>query len=277
MEGDFSLRTRLYKLPYFNPLPPHGGRRGANSHGGGGIPKFQSTPSTRRETTKNTTNQNTIDISIHSLHTEGDKGYTTYILQKNYFNPLPPHGGRHIQWLFRHGFRYFNPLPPHGGRLVGSITQTEISHFNPLPPHGGRLQNCFQLFTFSLISIHSLHTEGDTGQAVTLKIRTEFQSTPSTRRETVSQKGGKHSTTFQSTPSTRRETSRTAFVDVFTLEFQSTPSTRRETRCFQNILLMFIFQSTPSTRRETRQRFHLAFVFAFQSTPSTRRETDIFQ
>ena len=181
---------------------------------------------------------------------------------------------------------------------MGSITQTEISHFNPLPPHGGRLQNCFQLFTFSLISIHSLHTEGDTGQAVTLKIRTEFQSTPSTRRETTQKLIDKlNRMLFQSTPSTRRETGgkvpklRRFHISIHSLHtegdwllwsclpqtdgFQSTPSTRRETRgVLVDFCVLVAFQSTPSTRRETsRTAFVDVFTLEFQSTPSTRRET----
>ena len=79
-----------------------------------------------------------------------------------YFNPLPPHGGRHNSPNFGAKMYHFNPLPPHGGRLcnyVGSNLGIRISihslrmegdlgqqdkcrpdqYFNPLPPHGGRL------------------------------------------------------------------------------------------------------------------------------------------
>ena len=58
---------------------------------------------------------------------------------------------------------YFNPLPPHGGRLgiVSGLAAT--GDFNPLPPHGGRLDWIDGFFDKFAISIHSLHTEGDPG------------------------------------------------------------------------------------------------------------------
>ena len=79
---------------YFNPLPPHGGRRivlfwiavlwhfnPLPPHGGRPVPendlvsvvKFQSTPSTRRETRIFIQHLFGFFISIHSLHTEGDR------------------------------------------------------------------------------------------------------------------------------------------------------------------------------------------------------------
>ena len=125
-----------------------------------------------------------IFISIHSLRMEGDFRCFQNILlmftfqstpsawretqdsnrnarDELYFNPLPPHGGRHVICLFWIIRRHFNPLPPHGGRLSGTFTprtdslfqstpsawrETDVSahhqvmrrHFNPLPPHGGR-------------------------------------------------------------------------------------------------------------------------------------------
>ena len=124
-------------------------------------------------------------ISIHSLHTEGDPCDHTKGSSEEHFNPLPPHGGRHL-FRFPYSIRNqnFNPLPPHGGRRASSASliaamsfqstpstrrETEFlhtipafcGHFNPLPPHGGRR---------SSICLDSLTTL--------------FQSTPSTRRET---------------------------------------------------------------------------------------------
>ena len=108
------------------------------------------------------------------------------LAHRNYFNPLPPHGGRPYctyqpAWLSRH----FNPLPPHGGRRGevmysikrGTFQSTpsawretyrylaiscSFGNFNPLPPHGGRPV---------------------TPSWVRLSI--PFQSTPSAWRETV--------------------------------------------------------------------------------------------
>ena len=80
---------------YFNPLPPHGGRpvtpRNQESYR-----RFQSTPSTRRETWSVT------------------KKYTYF----QHFNPLPPHGGRPQCKSRVQTNPHFNPLPPHGGRLL---------------------------------------------------------------------------------------------------------------------------------------------------------------
>ena len=69
--GRLSHAPQMLPLLYFNPLPPHGGRprktaRSVVSE------IFQSTPSTRRETSQIRTTGNGI----------------------SHFNPLPPHGGR---------------------------------------------------------------------------------------------------------------------------------------------------------------------------------------
>ena len=101
----------------------------------------------------------------------------------------------------------FNPLPPHGGRHIFESVLCEISNFNPLPPHGGRLYNFDNVFCVEL-----------------------FQSTPSAWRETLPD--GEYTVkleNFNPLPPHGGRQSRTAFVDVFTLEFQSTPSAWRET------------------------------------------------
>ena len=80
--------------------------------------EFQSTPSAWRETQMQQMLQDVTDISIHSLRMEGDRQaqqsdrphdisihslrmegdliLSTLSTIHNYFNPLPPHGGRHI-------------------------------------------------------------------------------------------------------------------------------------------------------------------------------------
>ena len=119
MEGDYQWLIPIPQTKYFNPLPPHGGRRVVTievfpfvrhfnplpPHGGRRPPSrsifsdpvFQSTPSAWRETSS---------IRRPSIH-------------------LP----------------HFNPLPPHGGRLPVPFSQSAFSDFNPLPPHGGRPQS----------------------------------------------------------------------------------------------------------------------------------------
>ena len=150
-----------YEFFHFNPLPPHGGRLwyAAFRYVPG---RFQSTPSTRRET-------------LCRL---------SYFSSLRHFNPLPPHGGRlyynsplpsgediSIHSLHTEGDRIpgshlhnrcnFNPLPPHGGRLKYQQHRQFPQHFNPLPPHGGRRCRCRSWQRPHVISIHSLHTEGD--------------------------------------------------------------------------------------------------------------------
>ena len=94
MEGDAAVEAQKNAAKYFNPLPPHGGRRAADSaytravanfnplppHGGRrGVPEefsvkvqFQSTPSAWRETTLDKLTPSMWSISIHSLRMEGD-------------------------------------------------------------------------------------------------------------------------------------------------------------------------------------------------------------
>ena len=94
MEGDAAVEAQKNAAKYFNPLPPHGGRRAADSaytravanfnplppHGGRrGVPEefsvkvqFQSTPSAWRETMTIHGELVIHTISIHSLRMEGD-------------------------------------------------------------------------------------------------------------------------------------------------------------------------------------------------------------
>ena len=161
-EGDLPCRNRHAKQRYFNPLPPRGGRpAGRGAHRG------------------------PLD-----------------------FNPLPPRGGRrgHQNGL-PHRPSYFNPLPPRGGRRPPARASAMQANFNPLPPRGGRPKAAKKpeyTATISIhsllaegdvvntdassggtISIHSLLAEGDVSQPADQGFTSEFQSTPSSRRETV--------------------------------------------------------------------------------------------
>ncbi len=220
--------------------------------------------------------------------------------QDNYFNPLPPHGGR--LFCAENNFSpmsfqstpsawretkacclcnirriYFNPLPPHGGRRVDAqYASAWIVHFNPLPPHGGRHDS-----------------------RALLSWLKAFQSTPSAWRETVLFPFCFSPVKiFQSTPSAWRETLLLVFSTDH-VEFQSTPSAWRETRWRLKNISTTPFQSTPSAWRETapvsarlRTAVHfnplpphggrhdsralLSWLKAFQSTPSAWRETVLF-
>ena len=174
-------------MDYFNPLPPHGGRRktqaaqsdssnisihslrmegdAADRPKRSAVKVFQSTPSAWRETNSLAALVRTIYISIHSLRMEGD----SFCNFKNIANTISIHSLRMEGDVFflvfvKRNFLYFNPLPPHGGR-------PKVPQVN---------------FSFDL-----------------------FQSTPSAWRETPSSavSSADHSV-FQSTPSAWRETCR---------------------------------------------------------------------
>ena len=77
---------------------------------------FQSTPSTRRETFFHISVLYNSGISIHSLHTEGD-----LVFRHRYYHfCISIHSlhteGDNSPWYFYIPCWYFNPLPPHGGR-----------------------------------------------------------------------------------------------------------------------------------------------------------------
>ena len=162
MEGDKRSEESTKRKQHFNPLPPHGGRlvfrcwrvsclafqstpsawretdlQRADSCQSRG---FQSTPSAWRETVSSNSLLAIGVISIHSLRMEGDPTNRKYKTLEQYFNPLPPHGGRLIAVIPQLETPDFNPLPPHGGRLsTGRRGKASPDNFNPLPPHGGRL------------------------------------------------------------------------------------------------------------------------------------------
>ena len=118
-----------------------------------------------------------------------------------YFNPLPPHGGRHR--FFRRIFPqaafqstpstrretlrnrdlprpgiHFNPLPPHGGRHAIPKPSVKESTFQSTP--STRRETCRVLESVSgkWISIHSLHTEGDMTDLFTPSPRSYFNPLP---------------------------------------------------------------------------------------------------
>ena len=123
-------------------------------------------------------------ISIHSLRMEGDAQRSSHTPDRRYFNPLPPHGGRLCNTLFRSFcVPYFNPLPPHGGRHPACHTAQGREDFNPLPPHGGRRFVLIRFpgtFHFNPLPPHG----GRPNSAAGVVDHNIFQSTPSAWRET---------------------------------------------------------------------------------------------
>ena len=104
---------------------------------------FQSTPSAWRETDGTPRTDEEHYISIHSLRMEGDSRSFSRFSLSIYFNPLPPHGGRHHEVI-----RIFNgdPISIHSLRMEG-----DLGFVLPFAQPG--------------ISIHSLRMEGDSKTA----------------------------------------------------------------------------------------------------------------
>ena len=147
--------------PYFNPLPPCGGRQPRSS-----------------------LHSSQAFISIHSLLAEGDQETRDQLISALNFNPLPPCGGRHLQRALGYSLLDFNPLPPCGGRHLADSRLSRQWHFNPLPPCGGRRLAGPVHHDKIFISIHSLLAEGDAKRRASKPPPRKFQSTPSLRRET---------------------------------------------------------------------------------------------
>ena len=115
-------------------------------------------------------------------------------------------------------YNYFNPLPPHGGRRQNAEGNTKMTHFNPLPPHGGRRIRSRIPNTHDRISIHSLRMEGDAFVRFALSFWIMI-SIHSLRMEGDGLTAGFRCFQggFQSTPSAWRETSLSLSPEVLTL------------------------------------------------------------
>ena len=101
---------------------------------------------------------------------------------------------------------YFNPLPPCGGRRTIRITTCCCWYFNPLPPCGGRHR-----MRIISIAFPRFQSTPSVWRETVCRLRSissiKFQSTPSVWRETA-RPPLERSTygLFQSTPSVWRET-----------------------------------------------------------------------
>ena len=126
------------------------------------------------------------------------------------------------------GGRNFNPLPPHGGRHIIIIAQVEESIFQSTPSAWRETSRHVSSAVCIRISIHSLRMEGDyIGKQPVC--RTEFQSTPSAWRETFRiRMTGNGISHFNPLPPHGGRPA--AFWDKYNAAvFQSTPSAWRET------------------------------------------------
>ena len=191
------------------------------------------------------------------------------------FNPLPPHGGRPHAFPSLALDLIFQSTPSTRREtravLLGQSSQRISIHSLHTEGDDGILTAAYYLGS---ISIHSLHTEGDECYVDYPAAIKKFQSTPSTRRETVEKVYETLRKAFQSTPSTRRETSGTGAGQPLGILFQSTPSTRRETEDHRSPnRVKNISIHSLHTEGDTWCTRQTASGAEFQSTPSTRRET----
>ena len=125
-----------------------------------------------------------------------------------HFNPLPPHGGRHVDdvriiessFISIHSLRMEGDIAGivfcksgiisiHSLRMEGDkfiiVFHSSAIHFNPLPPHGGRQCAICTGRGHRRISIHSLRMEGDITCSFCAAERADFNPLPP--------HGGRHS------------------------------------------------------------------------------------
>ena len=317
-EGDPRILPRSQTVKYFYPRPPRGGRRGCRCWSrrrknfyprpprGGRRPVGDALPvvpsisihALREEgdTAEAEAGEQGHYISIHALREEGDQRHHPHRPGKKNFYPRPPRGGRRSWqgWSGR-SRRYFYPRPPRGGRQQMEAASNEQTYFYPRPPRGGRRGRARRELYAGIISIHALREEGDTKSTTTSRRRSQFLSTPSTRRATHAGvlrvllqqisihalreegdlQGGRPDPGtdyfYPRPPRGGRLTGVTTFLR--SIVFLSTPSARRATQHHRKGTHTEIFLSTPSARRATPYHCETLLGEKFLSTPSARRAT----
>ena len=282
---------------YFNPLPPHGGRR-YNRLATILTYEFQSTPSAWRETVAVSGKNQRIRISIHSLRMEGD-----FFLFKIFHASLSfqstPSAWRETNLAsttlevsdisihslrmegdsgFFCGSEKYQNISIHSLRMEGDDWKSPeiawISYFNPLPPHGGRLHPQEHLLVHNAISIHSLRMEGDLGNLCYNNPKAHFNPLPP--------HGGRLRAVLLGQSSQRNFNPLPphggrplpAPLSGEPVIFQSTPSAWRETGdMIQQMQLWENFNPLPPHGGRLMPIVMFFFSPTFQSTPSAWRET----
>ena len=153
----------LFSRSHFNPLPPHGGRPVLTSILRSN-PAFQSTPSAWRETSFSI--KLSSDLIFQSTPSAWRETWPPHMCRVvlPYFNPLPPHGGRH--WIDGF-FDKFAKISIHSLRMEGDAYST-------------MLFSTIKSFQSTPSAWRETHTaEQYDGQ------ENAFQSTPSAWRETT--------------------------------------------------------------------------------------------
>ena len=223
-EGDTASLIWLMASWNFNPRPPHGGRHPAHRE----QPGYQqiSTRAPRTEGDSRCCHDRIHQhISTRAPRTEGDSSTRLRMRPTRYFNPRPPHGGRHEPLREQlDGFDISTRAPRTEGdsRLVASCCS--LSHFNPRPPHGGRHERPDELERDGSISTRAPRTEGDESATVPLAQVHPFQPAPPARRATPAQSpSASHSFQFQPAPPARRATHQDASTPLHLRYFNPRP------------------------------------------------------
>ena len=203
---------RRRRTKHFNPLPPRGGRRDDS-----------------QERKKHHT------ISIHSLLAEGDV-YVPQAIQRGLLTFQSTPSSR----------RETKPT------VESRVLQLTISIHSLLAEGDQAAQLAIPTAT---ISIHSLLAEGDVSQIATVGAQVAFQSTPSSRRETVAS-GSFTSGAVISIHSLLAEGDSNSIPTLTSVEnFNPLPPRGGRRDKLLSDFRRIQFQSTPSSRRETWQRF----------------------
>ena len=265
---------------HFNPLPPHGGRQRRmqagriasifqstpstrretiKSENSKYSSSFQSTPSTRRETHSQLSQADNQRISIHSLHTEGDRNGPGCTHAKNTFQSTPstrretfPKRDALCCYTFQSTPSTRRETKRWLGRTVDSVISIHSLHtegdvvlngvrysaedFNPLPPHGGRLGEYVHTTTLPL-HFNPLPPHGGRPDALGMSYGHYMDFNP------LPPHGGRQH--LESTGEVTR------YISIHSLH------TEGDARSSQGRPNSIRFQSTPSTRRETARSFAL--------------------
>ncbi len=239
------------------------------------LPSFQSTPSAWRETLDSIPILYT-SFPFQSTPSAWRETPGADLGRKNsrYFNPLPPHGGRHSS---RNASSLAAIISIHSlrmeGDLIDSTSQTKIRRFQSTPSAWRETTPVNQFIRYQTfqstpsawrettsessesespnISIHSLRMEGDLFGSLRSTAAPVFQSTPSAWRETVYNTQASLEDAFQSTPSAWRETRGSPGIPVPHWNFNPLPPHGGRLNSIRGQLISTIFQSTPSAWRET--------------------------
>ena len=195
---------------------------------------FQSTPSAWRETSLS-------------------GGWYTEVQN---FNPLPPHGGRHIiSYRDNIADPNFNPLPPHGGRRFSTPLGAAPLAFQSTPSAWRETAWDRLRSGGGTISIHSLRMEGDESAVRRRFHRRDFNPLPP--------HGGRHG----SSTVARQVHS----ISIHSLRMEGDVLRNRGKPCRCTI-------SIHSLRMEGDDIVSNLYILrlSFQSTPSAWRETDCY-